>query len=209
MAWWDEEKDGSIAQIYTIIQAQSKFTWKLIYHADSQTLWTLVDGPYGKAVEIGEYGNVLLFASSISIAAQVLYVKEHLKGLKAHTAWMWSVTLVWQLKHEGTLLSPLSLLAELNENIDDVTWVHNWMSHALDEDWGHHVTRTLFFIPQAQLIVSKCYTLNSIFLETFLAGRYMRKERVMMAEWNSFITNQRLKIWSAWSWPGKRVSSWL
>ena len=80
--------NGSIAQIYMIIQAQSEFTQKLICHADSQALWTLIDSPYSKAVEIGEYDNVLMFVSSIGIAAQVSYIKEHLKGLKAHMAWM-------------------------------------------------------------------------------------------------------------------------
>ena len=102
VAWWDEEPDGSILQVYTIVQAHAGFTRKLIRHTDAQALWTWVDGPYGTAVEIGEYGNVLMFASGIGIAAQVPYVKEHLKGLKAHTVRTRSAILVWQLEHEGT-----------------------------------------------------------------------------------------------------------
>ena len=33
----------------------------------------------------------------------------------------------------------MSLL--VTDDVDDATWVHDWMSHALDEDQGHHVIK--------------------------------------------------------------------
>ena len=85
----------------------------------------MIDNLYGKIIEIEEYGNVFMFVSDISIAVQIPYIKEHLKGFKAHIIWMQNITLVWQFKHKDILLSSLSLLTELNEDVNDATWVHD------------------------------------------------------------------------------------
>jgi len=50
-----------------------------------------------------EYGNVLMFASGIGIAAQVPYIKEVLRAFRESKARIKSILLIWQLDKESKL----------------------------------------------------------------------------------------------------------
>jgi len=60
-----------------------------------------IEGPYGQIKDIGDYGSILIFASGISIAAQVPYIKEIVRGYRESRVRTKSYLLVWQLNKES------------------------------------------------------------------------------------------------------------
>ncbi|KAL6716962.1 hypothetical protein ACLMJK_004875 [Lecanora helva] len=129
VSWWDQNVDGKAGNIYLLVKPQAGFTQKLLRHAGSESLRAWVDGPYGRAIGIGDYGSVLMFATGIGITAQVPYVKQLLKGFQSYRVRTKSILLVWQLDNES-----------------DQEWVQEWMSELLSEDKGAYILRIRLYV---------------------------------------------------------------
>lgn len=102
ITWWHDDVDGKAASICLLLKAQTGLTQKLYQRTgcdESFTAW--VDGPYGTAHEVGDYGSVLMFATGIGIAAQIPYIKELLKGYRDCTVRTRNISLKWQYCKES------------------------------------------------------------------------------------------------------------
>ena len=104
VAWWDTDLNGKSCHVYLLIKPQAGFTQKLYRHVGSTGLRTWIDGPYGRPQCYSKYGNVMMFASSIGIAAQVPCVKNLLRQCKDCQACTKTLHLVWQLDKESESL---------------------------------------------------------------------------------------------------------
>lgn len=101
ISWWDQDAHDRGATIYLLIKPKSGFTQRLLRHLQTSGLKTWIDGPYGSAKNIGDYGRVMMFASGIGIAAQVPYIKELLKGVGDYKVRTRRILLIWQLDKES------------------------------------------------------------------------------------------------------------
>lgn len=138
ITWWSQDSHNRTGKIYLLIKPRYGFTRKLLRHLNAPALRTWVDGPYGKAENLGDFGSVLMFASDIGIAAQVPYIKELLADVKSFKVRTRSILLVWQLDNESEL--PIfSLLSRLKSS-DDQEWVQEWMDYLLNEDKNQYVS---------------------------------------------------------------------
>lgn len=150
ITWWDQDSHDRTGKIYLLIKPRYGFTRKLLRHLNAPALRTWVDGPYGKAENLGDYGSVLMFASGIGIAAQVPYIKELLADIKRFKVRTRSILLVWQLDNESESLFLLLLLRL--KLLGDQEWVQEWMDHLLNEDKGQYVSQVDFY--KASLLTS-------------------------------------------------------
>lgn len=82
VVWWEEDFDGKSSCISLLIKPQARFTHKLRRHISATNLITWIDGPYGRSESYGKYSNVVIFATGISIAAQLPHIKELLRQCK-------------------------------------------------------------------------------------------------------------------------------
>jgi len=103
ISWWDQDINGKGTNIYLLVKPRSGFTRKLLSHIGALDMKTIIDGPYGAPTNIMEYGNVLMFASGIGIAAQVPHIKEVLRAFRESKARTKSILLIWQLDKESKL----------------------------------------------------------------------------------------------------------
>lgn len=101
VAWWDQDIDGKSSSIHLLIKPQDGFTRKLVRHSGSTRLKTWIDGLYRRPQIFSDYGNVMMFASGIGIAAQVPHIKEILRKYKEHRACTKTVLVIWQLDKES------------------------------------------------------------------------------------------------------------
>ncbi|KAI4275098.1 MAG: hypothetical protein LQ337_003470 [Flavoplaca oasis] len=75
VAWWDQNFDGKSCSIHLLVKPQDGFTRKLVRHSGSSGLRAWIDGPYGRPQSFSDYGNVMMFASGVGIAAQILRIR--------------------------------------------------------------------------------------------------------------------------------------
>ncbi|KAL8742601.1 MAG: hypothetical protein Q9190_004941 [Brigantiaea leucoxantha] len=121
VTWWDTDLNGKSYYIYLLIKPQAGFTQKLRRHVGSTGLRTWIDGPYGRPQCYSKYGNVMMFASGVGIAAQC-------------GSWIRKV-------------SRLSLLLGRKLNIvGDQDWVRDWMDELLTEDEGLYILRIRLYV---------------------------------------------------------------
>jgi NAD(P)H-flavin reductase len=83
ISWWYHDSGYDYAVI--ILQKQKGFTDRVFSHRgigfkNGSALATVLEGPYGKELNQDLDGTVLLFATGIGIAGQLLYVIELLEG---------------------------------------------------------------------------------------------------------------------------------
>ena len=150
ICWWDHDTEGQGSNIYLLIKPKSGFTQNLVRHAGSLALRCWVDGPYGKSVQMEEYGSVLMFASGIGMAAQVPYIKGVLKDFRNAETRTKNILLIWQLDNESKLLIQSRLFMMLTDP-DDQDWVQDWMTELLDEDKTSYVRYPPFDIYIAKI----------------------------------------------------------
>ena len=101
ISWWDNDVDGKSPHVYLLVKPAAGFTQKLTQHDGGCVFRTWVDGPYGQIWKLGDYGNVLMFASGVGIAAQVPYIKELVRGYREHKVRTRGILLAWQLDKES------------------------------------------------------------------------------------------------------------
>lgn len=126
------------APLSLLIKPQAGFTHKLRRHIGATNLMTLIDGPYGRSESYSKYGNVVMFATGIGIAAQLPHIKELLRQCKNCQACTKTIHVVWQLDKESTSASLISYDCKLNV-LGDQDWVRDWMDLLLIEDEGLYV----------------------------------------------------------------------
>ena len=63
----------------------------------SQDMVALIDGPYGREIQLRTYGTVLLFASGIGIAGLLLYAQQTLEQYYAQTTSCRRIFLFWEI----------------------------------------------------------------------------------------------------------------
>ena len=101
ISWWDQDSSGRGETIYLLLKPRSGFTQRLLRHLDSPGLSTSVDGPYGERIKTKDFGQIIMFASGIGIAAQIPYIKELLEGAENRSVCTRRILLIWQLDKES------------------------------------------------------------------------------------------------------------
>jgi hypothetical protein len=86
------------------VQKKKSFTKSIASHAsggsnDCARMKTVMTGPFGQEMDLGLFGTVLLFATGISIAAQLPYVSQLLTDYQADETRR--IALFWQVDSEG------------------------------------------------------------------------------------------------------------
>ena len=122
ITWWNTNMDRKAESVNLLIEPKTGFTKRLRRHQTSGKLLAWVDGPYGAAKTIRNFGTVLMFATSMGIAAQLPYIKKLVKEYQNYNTSTHRITLIWQLNKES-----------------DQSWVGDWMNELLEEDDGSYV----------------------------------------------------------------------
>ncbi|KAG0634795.1 hypothetical protein HOY80DRAFT_894259 [Tuber brumale] len=86
-----------------LIYPRKGFT-KSLFNACRSMLKTLLENPYGRGKDYSSYGIVVLFASSISIASHLPYIKRILERHRKREVNTQRILLVWQIRRECKLL---------------------------------------------------------------------------------------------------------
>ncbi|KAL6714261.1 hypothetical protein ACLMJK_007684 [Lecanora helva] len=129
VTWWDNDVDGKSTNIYLLIKPASGFTQKLVQYTGNCVFRSWIDGPYGQPSNVGDYGNILMFASGIGITAQIPHLKELLRGYRNYRVRTRNILLVWQLDKES-----------------DQEWVQDWMTELLSEDQGAYILKIGLYV---------------------------------------------------------------
>ena len=103
VSWWYRDKDNDY--IVFIIQKKNGFTKNLFSYANNDLsqdseMRALVEGPYGKELNLESYGTVLLFATDIGIAGQLPYVAQLLERYRNYEVKTRRIALFWELESE-------------------------------------------------------------------------------------------------------------
>ena len=101
IVWWDQDVDSKSIFVHLLIKPKARFTRKLSRHIGCADLRAWIDGPYGQPQSYNEYGNILMFASDIGIAAQVPCLKELLRQHRDYEACTRKINIIWQLNKES------------------------------------------------------------------------------------------------------------
>ncbi|KAI9855644.1 MAG: hypothetical protein M1813_009690 [Trichoglossum hirsutum] len=104
VSWWYRDEEGSDVIVF-IIQKRRGFTKNLLLHANNDLdrhseMRAIIEGPYGKEINLESYGTVLLFATDIGIAGQLPYVTQLLEGYHNCEVKTRRITLFWELDSE-------------------------------------------------------------------------------------------------------------
>ena len=100
VAWWDQDPDGrDVASL--LIEPQRGFTRDLALLAsspgDSLAIRALIEGPYGRDLNLGSYGTVMLFATGFGISSQIPIAKQLIQGYKDRQVKAQRVMLFWEV----------------------------------------------------------------------------------------------------------------
>lgn len=136
VAWWYRKPNGTDWDDYAvfIVRKESGFTRHLFKRRELKSKRAILEGPYGKELDLDGYGTVLLFATGIGIAGQLAYVAQLLQGYNNHEVRTRRIALFWQLDAESKccrrLCSPISLIFMLVHS----AWVADRMQELMKED---------------------------------------------------------------------------
>ena len=102
---WCYRYDGADYAVF-IVQRRKGFTDNLFLHRETQfeegtEMRAIVEGPYGKELNLDSYGTVLLFATGIGIAGQLAYVVQLLSGYHNCEVKTRRIALFWQVDSES------------------------------------------------------------------------------------------------------------
>lgn len=84
---------------------------------NSKVMKAFIDGPYGRELDLSQYGTVLLFATDIGIAAQLPYLKQLIAERREWDSKTRRIALFWEIGAEK-----------------HVFWVTYLMNEVLDDD---------------------------------------------------------------------------
>jgi len=108
IAGYERIDDGTIVSL--LIREKRGFTRHLGRIATTDRgLLALIDGPYGTEIPLQKYGTILLFASGIGIAGQLLYVRQVLQDYDERRTSCREMSLIWENDeetNEAALIEP-------------------------------------------------------------------------------------------------------
>jgi predicted ferric reductase len=104
ISWWYCDDQGNNYVVF-IVQRQTGFTKNLLLHTgngfdDGSEMRAVIEGPYGRELELDSYGTVLLFATGIGIAGQLPYIEQLLEGYRNCEVKTRSMALFWEVESE-------------------------------------------------------------------------------------------------------------
>jgi predicted ferric reductase len=104
VAWWYQVAGEDV--IVLIIEKRKGFTRDLFHYAtndiDLQSgMRAIVEGPYGKELDLETYDTVLLFATGMGIAGQLSYVTQLLERYHSCGVTDRRIALFWELDSES------------------------------------------------------------------------------------------------------------
>ncbi|KAF2181279.1 hypothetical protein K469DRAFT_589592 [Zopfia rhizophila CBS 207.26] len=118
--WWSRDK------FELLIESQRGLTASLQHYAQelgskkSNTM-AIIDGPYGKKVDLTRFETVMLFATGIGIAGQLSYLKSLMNIKDKRATSIKRITLFWEIEHLGHLQWVTQKLDSLLEK--DVSYI--------------------------------------------------------------------------------------
>jgi len=103
VAWWYRDAKGDV--IVLIVEKRKGFTRDLFLHASNDIdqrsgMRAIVEGPYGKQLDLESYDTVLLFATGMGIAGQLSYVTQLLERYHSRRVTGQRIALFWELDSE-------------------------------------------------------------------------------------------------------------
>jgi predicted ferric reductase len=98
-------KDGGSDYVVFLVQKRRGFTKDLFQHIGNSPgntfpMRAVIEGPYGKGLNLDSYGTVLLFATGIGIAGQLSYVTQLLEGYCNCEVKTRRIALFWEVESE-------------------------------------------------------------------------------------------------------------
>ena len=89
-----------------IVQRRKGFTDHLFLHRGNEfdedaEMRAIIEGPYGKELDLHSYGTVLLFATGIGIAGHLAYIAELLSGYHSCEVQARRIAVFWQVDSES------------------------------------------------------------------------------------------------------------
>jgi predicted ferric reductase len=102
--WWYRDAKGDF--IVLIVEKRKGFTQDLFHNATNDLdqynkMRAVIEGPYGKELDLKSYGTVLLFATGIGIAGQLPYITQLLDGYYNFGEKNRKIALFWELDSES------------------------------------------------------------------------------------------------------------
>jgi predicted ferric reductase len=92
--------------IHLMIRERKGFTAMLANKGNpDHEMVALIDGPYGKQIQLRTYGTVLLFASGIGIAGLLLYAQQTLEEYDAQRTSCRRIFLFWEIDDSTAYLN--------------------------------------------------------------------------------------------------------
>ncbi|KAH8587856.1 hypothetical protein B0O99DRAFT_472861, partial [Bisporella sp. PMI_857] len=95
IASWDHNKENKTRNITALIQRHKRFTRLL--KAQPTPVRAFLEGPYGESPSAENYGNVILFASGIGIAAHLGCIKQLLNARDQGSTRTQVISLLWEV----------------------------------------------------------------------------------------------------------------
>lgn len=104
VTWW--YKDAGEDVIVLIVEKRKGFTRDLFHYATNDIdlrsgMRAIVEGPYGKELDLETYDTVLLFATGMGIAGQLSYVTQLLEQYHNRGVADQRITLFWEFDSES------------------------------------------------------------------------------------------------------------
>jgi predicted ferric reductase len=95
IASWDQDRDKKARNVTALIQRRKGFTRLL--QAQPTAVRAFLEGPYGESPLAEDYGNVILFASGIGIAAHLGCIKQLLNARDQGPTRTQVISLLWEV----------------------------------------------------------------------------------------------------------------
>jgi len=95
IASWDQDKENKTRNITALIQRRKGFTRLL--QAQPTAVRAFLEGPYGESPLAEDYGNVILFASGIGVAAHLGCIKQLLNARDQGPTRTQVISLLWEV----------------------------------------------------------------------------------------------------------------
>ena len=103
IAWSLEDSNKTSTDISLLIECRDGFSRQLRLSTEHPSS-LILDGPYGKTIDLDRFDKVLMIASGVGIAAHLLAIRHLLKAHDSRKARVRRLTLVWILETTGELV---------------------------------------------------------------------------------------------------------
>ena len=102
IAWVDNDEEGK-QSLSILIKLRRGYTRKLLLADPTHKYQVIIEGPYGKSLQVDQFGTILLFASDVGIVAQLAIIRHCLHLYQSSKTKMKRIKLYWEIGAEGML----------------------------------------------------------------------------------------------------------